>query len=43
MIVIGVLVGAVSVIGIAKTVHLVSTDGFGQVPERTYPNMFTFR
>ncbi|WP_255489016.1 MULTISPECIES: hypothetical protein [Aeromicrobium] len=43
MIVIGILVGAVSVVGIAKTLRLVSNDGYGHVPERTYPHMFSIR
>lgn len=43
MLVLGILIGAVSVVGIAKTVRLVATDGHGAVPTRTYPNMFSIR
>lgn len=43
MIAFGILVGAVSLIGIAKSVRLVATDGHGRVPTRTYPNMFSLR
>lgn len=45
MITLGILAGAVSVIGIAKSVRLVATDGHGRVPTRTYPhpNMLSLR
>ena len=43
MIAIGILAGVVSMIGIAKSVRLVATDGHGRVPTRTYPNMFSIR
>lgn len=37
MLILGIIIGAVSAIGIAKTVRLVATDGHGRVPTRTYP------
>ncbi len=43
MIAFGIIVGVVSVIGIAKSVHLVSTDGHGRVPTNTYPTMLSLR
>ncbi len=43
MITLGILAGAVSAIGIAKSVKLVSTDGYRRVPTRTYPHMFSIR
>jgi hypothetical protein len=43
MLILGIAIGAVSVIGISKTARLVATDGHGRVPERTYPNMFSIR
>jgi hypothetical protein len=43
MITLGILAGVVSAIGIAQTIHLVTTDGHGRVPTRTYPNMFSIR
>jgi len=43
MLALGILIGAVSVIGIAKTARLVATDGRGRVPTRTYPHMFSIR
>ncbi|WP_283252079.1 hypothetical protein [Aeromicrobium wangtongii] len=43
MLVLGIIIGAVSVIGISKTVHAVSTDGYGRIPERTYTPPFSIR
>ncbi|MET0526277.1 MAG: hypothetical protein ABWZ91_15840 [Nocardioides sp.] len=43
MITLGILAGVVSAIGIVKSVRLVATDGFGRVPTRTYPHMFSIR
>lgn len=38
-----ILAGAVSIVGVAKSVHLITTDGHGPVPTRTYPNAFNMR
>ena len=43
MLVLGIIIGAVSVVGVAKTARLVANDGHGPVPTRTYPNMFSIR
>lgn len=43
MIALGILAGVVSVIGIATSVRLVSTDGQHRVPTRTYPHQFDLR
>jgi hypothetical protein len=43
MIALGILIGLVAVIGITKTVLSVATDGYGRVPERTYPHPFSIR
>lgn len=43
MLALGILIGVVSVIGIAKTARAVSTDGYERVPERTYTPPFSIR
>ncbi|MCW2788003.1 MAG: hypothetical protein JWQ91_1987 [Aeromicrobium sp.] len=41
--IIAIILGAITVVGITKTVRAVSADSFGPVPTRTYPNMFSIR
>jgi hypothetical protein len=41
--IIAIAIAAVTVVGVARTIHAVSNDGLGRVPTRTYPNMFSIR
>lgn len=43
MLIIGILIGAVSVIGVSRTAHLVSNDGYGRIPTRTSTHAFDLR
>ncbi|WP_255355083.1 MULTISPECIES: hypothetical protein [Aeromicrobium] len=43
MLVLGILIGAVTAIGVSKTIHLVATDGHGRVPTRTSTHAFDLR
>lgn len=43
MLIIGILIGAVSAIGITKTARLVATDGHGRVATRTSTHTFDLR
>jgi hypothetical protein len=43
MLILGIIIGAVSAIGITKTARLVATDGHGRVPTNVYPTMFSIR
>lgn len=41
--IIAIALAAVTVVGVAKSIRAVSNDGFGRVPTRTYPHMFSIR
>jgi hypothetical protein len=43
MLVLGILIGAVSALGIAKTARLLVTDGYGPVPTRSHAHPFDLR
>ena len=43
MIAFGILIAAVTVIGVGRTIHSVSNDGYGRVPTDTHRTMFDLR
>jgi hypothetical protein len=43
MLVLGILIGAVTAIGVTKTARLVATDGHGRIPTRTSTHAFDLR
>lgn len=43
MLVLGILIGAVTAIGVTKTARLVATDGHGRIPTNTHTHPFDLR